>query len=731
MPPKVKTKPWNTSPELMEHEVLYVDYRDENKSVTNNYKFKTTQDRSRLWIQAHRSQSEFATAKWEVKSADVITMRTGSHDRKFGSVVVKFHLQSYVVTIQGAAMDKWKVLFEDLKSSVAKFLVTEPPEDLDLFISDLCNSNGQCRSVSQIGLDDSLEVDDDHSDTETENVFSSATSDKDLRTHHDSMEKQVSHEISCMSHEELHKRYIKLVDDNNRAVENMSSGFEALKKQVLQSFSDIQNNFVSTTSKMEESLKRMGQDLDKRLEAHHYDNNTYAKQLDDSHSELMSMKEIVTRYKDESFRLKKINSDLVVENTALKTEISLVKSRKMKDYTKSDGHSLPPFRSAAPHVTDSPSLKRSAHVQKQHDDTLSDAAIAQALQDGSDEQTLSEPKPASPHNPFDGLGGQKPKSTSYSGAAQANTQGKTDINKKSIPSQTGNVDEEEHMGSSSSRSKIFPDDSSQNLNGETGNTDSDLSGAASANDSGFSGPPPQRHQATNLLLKAENVTVHDSTPKHVDFNRFMGSRQSFSQRSSNTGKALIAIKSFPTSNKVKYAILHEGVNDVTDKLPTEEIISNLKLCLTELHTKFSNACIVYSEILFIGRDNRDSAENNAIKKINGELREFCSDNNFIYTPHPKLQATSCQLYDDDKHIDRNGGTAVLISDIYYASGFRQPRNQRDNMNATTYYNNNRKNPAQHVMGKVHDRNQQEGVNVNAILEMMCMNQRTLMSILNK
>ena len=63
MPPKVKTKPWNTSPELMEHEVLYVDYRDENKSVTNNYKFKTTQDRSRLWIQAHRSQSEFATAK--------------------------------------------------------------------------------------------------------------------------------------------------------------------------------------------------------------------------------------------------------------------------------------------------------------------------------------------------------------------------------------------------------------------------------------------------------------------------------------------------------------------------------------------------------------------------------------------------------------------------------------------------------------------------------------------
>ena len=64
-------------------------------------------------------------------------------------------------------------------------------------------------------------------------------------------------------------------------------------------------------------------------------------------------------------------------------------------------------------------------------DTLSDEAIAQALQDGCDEQTLSEPKPASPHNPFDGLGGQKPKSTSYSGAAQAHTQGKTEINKNS------------------------------------------------------------------------------------------------------------------------------------------------------------------------------------------------------------------------------------------------------------------------------------------------------------
>ena len=742
MPPKSKTKHWNTSPELMTEECLYIDWRDEGQTVVNNYKLRSQLDRARLWIQAHRDHTEFKTAKWEVRSADVVTMRTGSHNRTFGSVVVKFHLQSGVITIQGAAKDSWKSIFGDLKEKVEIICRNDPPNDLDTFITDLCKTDIRQRTISQMDFDDSLEIEDDPIDSEHA-VFQSS-GDKE---NHENASSNVSKQplpdscppVSSVSLDALQTRYIKLVDDNNRAIESMSSNFEMFKKQVLKSFSDLQSDFALTKSNIEKSVQTIGTDLNSRLEAQHFDNNVYSKQLSDSHSQLMTLKEYNTRLKDESFRVKKTNAELVAENSALKSEISQMKSRKMKDYTKSDNQALRSFRSSMPVHTASPAPKKQTHVEQLHDDTISDEAIAQALgQDGSEKQTLgSEETPvepaAPPVNPWSNAvtsnlpsevnpARENGQHTTNKESSTSTTQGKTETDLNSMPPHLGDGDTHGNVGIGAARSSSTCAEDISNVNDESSN-----------DDSAFSAQPPERHQATDLLLKAETVTVHDSTPKHIDFRRFMKPLRSFTQRSSNTSKALKAIKSFPPNSKVKYAILHEGVNDATDKLPTEEIISNLKLCLSEMHTKFTNACIVYSEILFVGRDSRDSAENVAIKTINEELREFCTDNNFIYSDHPKLQSASCALFDDDKHIDKNGGTAVLVSDIYYASGFRQSRNQREN--TTTYYNNNRKNqemrPAQHFMGKVHDRNQQDGVNVNAILEMMCMNQRTLMSIIGK
>ena len=306
--------------------------------------------------------------------------------------------------------------------------------------------------------------------------------------------------------------------------------------------------------------------------------------------------------------------------------------------------------------------------------------------------------------------------------------GTADTNDLSSSSATGSSSGTRHT---ESRSSSFVGTENHN-SPDNHNSMDDLT-----NNSHFSAPPSSRHQQTNLLMRSETIMIHDSTPKHVQFKRYMGSLHAFSQRASTSSKALDVIRSFPQNTKMKYATLHEGVNDITDKVSTDIIISNLTSCLTELNEKFPNACIAFSEILFIGRGSRDSVENMAVSKVNAELQDFCKENNFVYVPHNSLQSTSCTLFDehDDKHINSTGGTAVLVADIYYATGFKQSRSQRtgSGTNPTMFFNSSRNvqremRPPQQLNGKA-DINQQHGLNVNHILEMMCMNQRAIMSFL--
>ena len=540
--------------------------------------------------------------------------------------------------------------------------------------------------------------------------------------------------------EAIQGKYIQIIDSNNRAVENMSSNFESFKKLIVKSIAGFQKECAEIKSTVVDSVRSM----DKALETHHYDNNLYSEQLKEAHNQLMTMKETITRFKDESFRVKKINSDLVVENSELKSQIALCKTRKMKDYT-SNSNPLPSFRLSEPVITASPSRHKS--TQQKCDDTLSDEAIAKALEhDGSDSQAIgsdtetSGPPPT--RNPFqEGKQDAENRPPTYSAVTQAagtiplisQQKGKNGIglvsSRESMHSILGDDHVKGDVTSVSDVSGVFPEN---DMTSHGDKSTHSFHESTDTNDSDFSGQQHPRHLQTSLLLKAETVLVHDSTPKHIDFKRYMGTLQAFSQRSSNSSKALHAIKSFPSSTKVKYATIHEGVNDVTDKVPTDIIVSNLKTCLTELHEKFPNACIAFSEILFIGRGSRDSDENVAVCKVNTELRDFCTEMSFSYVQHKSLQSSSCTLFEDndDKHINRTGGTAVLVSDIYYGTGFRQPRNQRDKTGDRNGHSYNELRPAQQFKGNV-EKNQQQGVNVNHILEMMCMNQRALMSFLNK
>ena len=109
----------------------------------------------------------------------------------------------------------------------------------------------------------------------------------------------------------------------------------------------------------------------------------------------------------------------------------------------------------------------------------------------------------------------------------------------------------------------------------------------------------RRSSVISAKLRAESVIVCDSTPQHIDVNLFMGRLKCFSQRASTTESALKQLQSWEKSDRVQYAILHDGINDVRASMDRSIIISNLKNCLLLMHEKFPNACVAYSEMLYV------------------------------------------------------------------------------------------------------------------------------------
>ena len=768
MPPQ--TKPWNTSLESMDpDEQLYTDYKEEQRTVVNNFKFKATLPRCRLWIEVHRNHPDFQSVKWEVRSADVITLRTGSHNLSFGSVVVKFHLNTGVITIQGTAREKWKNLYMDLKKTVDNLSHLEPPSDLDVFISDLCSNaiDNRQRSASLATLDgrSASELGLSHNNSVELTDGSDIESDGELEVFSKSKSKSLPNFITqndTTTVDLLQERYIRIIDGNNRAVENMAEKFELMKKHFSRSLSELKSQLTIWKTSTQESINTVATSLD----SYHYDNNMYSERLKESHEELMVLKEAVTRYKDESFRLKKLNAELVTEISDLKSKLNSRRVTQHKINTeRSSAFPAPIFRSATPNVTASPSRRKmdmsSSFV---HNDTLSDEAIAKTLQleyvqenrdserqnrDLDSADSTSGPTPPTPVNPYEqphvdktdlspepSPGKTVVNAETYQKPVEVPPSGdKTDLSSEQSPGKT--TDKDVTSQSPSGEVKVVNGGAVYNSGTSSSlldNTDNGVN--VNERDDAFSEQSAPRSQKMNLLMKADTIFLHDSTPKHVQQRRFMGAHlQSFSQRASTTGKALEYIKSWPMNSKVKYAFVHEGVNDITDNLSPDLIVRNLKSILLEMRKKYPNAMVCYSDILFIGRGDRQSSENRAVDYVNSEMGTFCTDEGFTRIPHNSLQSTQCRLFTDEKHIDGNGGTAVFVSDIYYATGFRK----KGENSATTFYNSSRGRATpkydsvktSYVTGKVNQDVSDGNSNMKELLQMMCLSQQALVKFLSK
>ena len=84
-------------------ERLYIDFKEAEKITETSVKFKTTADRIKFWVRAHEElypNEDF----WQFKQ-NLVTLKVKENG---GNLLMKFHLTTGVVLIQGSNFRKWR-----------------------------------------------------------------------------------------------------------------------------------------------------------------------------------------------------------------------------------------------------------------------------------------------------------------------------------------------------------------------------------------------------------------------------------------------------------------------------------------------------------------------------------------------------------------------------------------------------------------------------------------------
>ena len=150
------------------------------------------------------------------------------------------------------------------------------------------------------------------------------------------------------------------------------------------------------------------------------------------------------------------------------------------------------------------------------------------------------------------------------------------------------------------------------------------------------------------------------------------------------------VEKWTPSDKVKTAVVHAGINDVRARKDSNQITSDMKYCLETMKGKFPGASIGFSELLYIGRDNQNVQLNEVVTQVNStKSRNIAKSMGiYIYISHNKLKSPSAEaLYDDKVLVNRNGGTALLVSDIQRSLWRRPVQNSTTNTDGTRVFYN--------------------------------------------
>ena len=198
-------------------------------------------------------------------------------------------------------------------------------------------------------------------------------------------------------------------------------------------------------------------------------------------------------------------------------------------------------------------------------------------------------------------------------------------------------------------------------------------------------------QRPKRKLQCDALLIGDSTVKYVDKQRLLGrNMRSYIQRASTTAVVKENTLSWQRDSDVKYVVVHNGVNDVRGGKSPEYIVENLTESLTQLKMTFPNAKLCYSEMLYVGCEQSNPSLNTKVKAVNEKMISLCAENDMLFIPHTSLQTGGDDLFDDDVHIGREGGTAVFVSDVHRAVGLHRNRrpHEKDSGRQTQRYNAN-------------------------------------------
>ena len=98
-----KTKPWNVdTASAPPDERVYTDFKDKARTCPTNMKFKTINERIKLWVKA--LEEIYPDVKlWDYKQKTkqkLVSLKIRDTDN--GNLILKFHLSTGVVVIQGS-----------------------------------------------------------------------------------------------------------------------------------------------------------------------------------------------------------------------------------------------------------------------------------------------------------------------------------------------------------------------------------------------------------------------------------------------------------------------------------------------------------------------------------------------------------------------------------------------------------------------------------------------------
>ena len=590
-------------------------------------KFKTTPERIKFWVTAHE-QIYGDENLWQFKQ-NVVTLKVKEPNK--GNLIVKFYLSTGVVLVQGSEFPRWRLeLYSALKANV----------DLIQTGSMAGGSTGSNGASARSDEDNESQGYSVHVEGDDTKLKSAAN-----RNNETSQSVPNNDEPACMADTDMNSasdtNYIRgdMVHKLENAYIHMCDTMSENMNDVKSEMDDIKHEIRKLPMKIHDMIKKENKAIiesmsDLRVSICEWDKykqtiQNLTTQLQHQQQEMWKMQRTIAAYQSQA-----IGRSPTASPQEDQTQRSSSPSMSAANISGNAAtcHHPPGHRvSAASPIQVQPSSPPQIQAEMRRSSRDANQAMATS--------TVSTPENRA----------QTPVGRPSSHPTPAFP--------PSVPQEATerSVDAE--------RARLLPSKS------ESEDTDTDSSSSTDTDHEHERDPNRRKRQ-----VRADAILIGDSTIKYVDSHRLMGRNMKvFIQRASTTAVVKNCVSNCEGNSDVVYAVVHSGVNDIRGGKSPGYIVNNLTNTLSSLKTLFSNAKVCYSEMLNVGCEQSNPDMNSNIRSVNEQMKAYCASNDMIFIQHSSLQTAGDDMFDDDVHISREGGTAVFVSDVHRAVGLHNNR----------------------------------------------------------